>query len=445
MNSFKTPIARRKFLQTSGIAGLASAVGLEARAAPLSAPGSRGPAFVADKYTIITRTPPNRDMGQGEPEIYYMAMSMVKMPGGRLVAATPRGRRDPLKGLEAMIISVSDDAGLTWRNVAELPYDSGEPVLYVHEGRLYQFLSPNRPESERRTSFPREGNGRIWATVSDDEGITWSKPVAVISGLPKYTSGGQTALVVQHGRLYWTISERYQTLAVVCCQLDRGILNPAAWRISDLVEMPIPPEVVWGKYDDGSTMRCLEGNVVEVGGRLLVVARAVINRYATANLAALFEIIDDPETGRLRLEFLQLYPVPGAQCKFYIERDPVAGLYWMASNLPTNSHDLIQIGRKPGAGRALQHREKWGVREDRRLLTLWYSLDALNWIPAGWIAKADGWDQSFMYPVILIDGNDILVISRTARDSGNYHDVDLATFHRIREFRNLAVNLLPTF
>jgi hypothetical protein len=190
-------------------------------------------------------------------------------------------------------------------------------------------------------------------------------------------------------------------------------------------------------------MRCLEGNVVEVGGRLLVIARAVINRYGTANMGAVFEIHDE-EDRPLRLEFLQLYPIPGGQCKFYIEYDAPSQLYWMTSNLPSNSQDLIGL-RNTSTGAAIEQRRTgtFSLREDRRLLTLWYSLDALNWIPAGWIAKADGWAQSFMYPVLVIDGDDLLVVARSARDSGNFHDVDLTTFHRIHNFRTLAVALIP--
>jgi hypothetical protein len=46
---------------------------------------------------------------------------------------------------------------------------------------------------------------------------------------------------------------------------------------------------------------------------------------------------------------------------------------------------------------------------------------------------------------MLIDGDDLVLVSRTGRDSGNQHDVDLATFHRIKRFRDLAVDLTPTF
>jgi hypothetical protein len=313
-------------------------------------------------------------------------------------------------------------------------------VLFVHEGRLYQILTPNRPESDKRTFFDRDPAGRIWISYSDDEGVTWSEPALVLKGVPPYTSGGEAAMVVHKGRLYLTLSNRYQKLAAVCCDLGKGVLNPDAWRISELVEMPIPAELTHGTYSDGSTMRCLEGNVVEVGGRLLVIARAVINRYGTANMGAVFEIHDDGE-GPLRFEFLQLYPIPGGQCKFYIKYDPVSKLYWMTSNLPSNSQDLIGLSNTSiGQDIAQRRTGTFSLREDRRLLTLWYSLDSLNWIPAGWIAKADGWAQSFMYPVFVFDDDDLLVVAR----SGNFHDTDLTTFHRIRNFRNLAVSLIPT-
>lgn len=316
-------------------------------------------------------------------------------------------------------------------------------MLYVHEGRLYQFITPNRPESERRSNFRDERNARIWVAVSEDEGVTWSKPVPVIWGSPNYTSGGQTALLKVGNRLYWTVSERYQTLAVIGCDLERGLLNPAAWRISDLVTMPVPPELVGGSFSDGSQMRCLEGNVVEVGGRRLVIARAIINRLGTANMGAVFEIHDDGLAEKLRLEFVQLHPIPGGQCKFYIQYDARSKLYWMASNLPTNSQDLIQLGKTEVGRKIKEHGTLFSLREDRRVLALWYSLDALNWIPAGCVAKADKWTQSFMYPVTVIDGDDLILISRTARESPNFHDADLATFHRIRNFRELAFDLVP--
>ncbi len=123
--------------------------------------------------------------------------------------------------------------------------------------------------------------------------------------------------------------------------------------------------------------------------------------------------------------------------KFFIQYDEPSRLYWMAANLPCNPAFLIED-------------EAWlkakginATTTDRRSLLLWYSLDSLNWFPAGWIAKAKGWTQSFHYPVMLIDGDDIILVSRTGRDSGNQHDVDMVTFHRIKHFRDMAAELTP--
>ena len=384
---------------------------------------------LAQQYSIVAKLPPNGKLSGGA---YFMAGSMAKLSCGTLVAAISQGRSHPQRGhgLDSIVVCNSTDEGATWERVAELPYDSSEPVLYVHQSRLYMFVTPNRREYERGTQFPRDDNARIWVSFTDDAGRSWSEPVAVLKGVPNYTSGGQTALLERDGRLYWTVSERYQRLAVVCCEPGRGIVNPDAWRVSELVDMPIPSELAYAPFQRGGHMRCLEGNVVEVSGRLLVISRAIINGGGTANMGAVFEIIDQPGEP-LRLEFLQLYPIPGGQLKFYIQFDDTSGLYWMASNLPSNSALLIRG-------------EAWeSMKEDRRSLLLWYSVDSLNWFPAGWIARTEQRAQSFSYPVMLIDADDLLILSRTSLDSGDPHDVDMATFHRIRNFRMLAPPLTP--
>ncbi len=49
-----------------------------------------------------------------------------------------------------------------------------------------------------------------------------------------------------------------------------------------------------------------------------------------------------------------------------------------------------------------------------------------------------------MYAGPLIDGDDLLILSRTSSsEAGSQHDADLVTFHRVRNFRSLALNLLP--
>ena len=80
---------------------------------------------------------------------------------------------------------------------------------------------------------------------------------------------------------------------------------------------------------------------------------------------------------------------------------------------------------------------------ERRFLMLMYSLDALNWFPAGCVAAWPSPGQGFQYNALLVDGDDLLVSSRTAKNAPNQHDNDLVTIHRVHDFRSLALNLHP--
>lgn len=376
------------------------------------------------------RTPLNQPLGQNYvvvtqvPDANYFIHdpAMTILPNGCLVVAAPVWGRK--KKARAIHVSRSKDGGKTWTKVCEKPWS--EATLYVHEGRLYMFTQIELFEG-------------VSVSASDDEGTTWTEPVEVIKADPARKHWNiQLGMVVQDGWLYWGNGRAWQDMGVVACELKKGLLNPEAWIASDAVVMPIPKEITSGTFSDGSDMRCLEGNVVQVGGRLLVIARAVINRYGTANMAAVFDVTREGRT--LKLTFTQLYPVPGGQCKFHILWDEPSQMFWMASNYPTNSLGLYHDPeiRVPAGNAAWQ-----SVREDRRLLMLSYSLDALNWFPACCIAKAERMNQSFMYPSMVIDGDDIALLSRTGRDSGDYHDADLATFHRVRNFRSLAMDIRP--
>ncbi len=180
----------------------------------------------------------------------------------------------------------------------------------------------------------------------------------------------------------------------------------------------------------------LEPNVVNVNGRLRLLLRCVIDEYATASICGICDLTDD---GRdLKLEFTQFAALPGAQNKFFIMYDETGKLFWMLSNMPTDSQGffadrekLLKIGYHGGPG------------NERRILMLYYSRDALNWFQAGCAAMWPSPLQAFMYPSAVIHGDDILFISRTSREAQNQHDADLVTFHRIPDFRSLALDLVP--
>jgi hypothetical protein len=417
-------VSRRHFLQSASIFGMLAGATANAVAADDTGKDKPRTALnqpVAQDYVVVTQVPDKNHF------IHDPALTIL--PNGHLIVAAPvwaRGAHESSKKAEDKVVRVyrSTDGGKSWAQRCEKPW--AESTLFPYQGKLYMFLQLKTFEG-------------VWVTVSDDEGKTWADPVEVIKGAPdrKFWSL-QVGMVVKDGWLYWANGRAYQDMGAVACDLSKGLMNPAAWRASDVVVMPIPKEVQSGTYEDGHTMRCLEGNVVEVGGRMLVLARAVINRYGTSNMGAMFDLTNG--TDRLDLKFTQLVSIPGGQCKFHILHDAPSKLFWMASNLPSNSMDLIHaLETYPSA-----YPKDWhSLREDRRILMLYYSLDAINWFPACCIAKAEKMNQSFMYPSMVIDGDDIALLSRTGRDSGDYHDADLATFHRVRNFRSLAMDIHP--
>ena len=69
---------------------------------------------------------------------------------------------------------------------------------------------------------------------------------------------------------------------------------------------------------------------------------------------------------------------------------------------------------------------------------LLHSLDGLHWLHAGRIVAAASLEQSFMYGDCVVDGDDLIVASRTSSGADGMHNADYATFHRIAHFRRLA-------
>ena len=80
----------------------------------------------------------------------------------------------------------------------------------------------------------------------------------------------------------------------------------------------------------------------------------------------------------MHYRFLQFYPLPGAQCKFHIVYDPPDDLFWTTVTIPTNTwqdrEPLRTLGFQGPPG------------NERRVLILMYSIDALNWFQAGCVA-----------------------------------------------------------
>jgi hypothetical protein len=271
---------------------------------------------------------------------------------------------------------------------------------------------------------------------SDDGGESWLKPVTLFEG--RY-SNAPTGYAVANGQMYRAFhvgsgNDSLKGVVVVAGDLSKDLLDPAAWRISPAVDFPgVPAGLKRNLYKRDN--RWAEPNVVYARGKLMVLSRVRIDRLATAGMCTVCDLDDDGKNMDLR--FVQFHPMPGGQCKFFTVYDKVSDLFWNPANLVTNSQD-VEWGKKL---RAKGFHQTPG--NERRFLVLMYSLDALNWFQAGCVAMSTNPLQSFHYAAPLIDGDDLLILSRTSKDAPNQHDSDLVTFHRVKNFRRLALNLRP--
>ncbi|MFC1452330.1 sialidase family protein [Verrucomicrobiota bacterium] len=351
-------------------------------------------------------------------EVISDAPALVILPDGRLLCSVELWSRDDtanrLYGHSRCLIFASDDAGTSWHELARLPFATGK--FLARDARLW---------------FIGSGTGwnGLWVTCSEDRGETWSGPTQVFDGK---TYSASTGWVVDDGTLYWAMDDMNPARAerrvfAVAADLRAELRDPQTWRKSNAIEHPgVPQSLGRGPHHSGTW---LEPNVVRVDDRLALIVRVRVSESnadgVVPNLGAVCDL-DDTE-GALRLTFSHYYPIPGAQNHFHIVPDEHNGLFWMTSNLVT--------------GVARQLYRGWG--KERRFLMLHYSVDAQNWFPAGVLAMWPKETQAFNYCTPVIDGDDLLFVSRTAEQAANQHDNDTITFHRVPDFRQLAVNLHP--
>jgi len=312
----------------------------------------------------------------------------------------------------------STDNGEHWEKRSELEHYSAVP--WTHDGKLYLFAN-NGGTTHR--------NDDLLLRRSDDGGVTWTDPVTLLEG---HYWNCHTGMVKQDGKLYWAVDDISFGMAkrgpkVVVGDLSADLMDPATWRFSNSVPFPGIPEGLYSADFATHGSQYLEPNVVAFQGQLRVLMTVKIKSQSTAGLCAVLDIEDDGEN--VSLTFSHFSPMPGGQLKFCVIHDDVSGLFWATANLVVDSQNRM---KKTG----------YAGGNDRRFLMLLYSFDALNWFQAGCVAQAAKASQSFMYAVPVVDGDDLGIISRSAVNAQSAHDADYATFHRVRNFRRLALTLL---
>ena len=380
---------------------------------------------LAQDFTIAAQVP--------DPQRYFFHdPNLTRLDDGTLLIAAPEWERDRQGPVERRLrMLASPDGGANWEEGAPLPYQEGTPFRL--DGQLLMFV---QEESHRNFQIVR----------SADAGRNWSDPVTVIEA-PVWNIS--TTMLRRADYLYWAmdidVDDRpHDSKVMVRMDRSRSPLDPDAWSMSNVVAPPELPDSLTRRLFKAATdfpfrttwhergIVWLEPNTVDVNGHIRVFVRCVIDQNTSAGIAGALDY--DPQANQLR--FTQFTSWPGGQCKFFLIHDPDSRMYWMLGNLVTNSQDWLDWGPK------LEEAYHSSLGNERRWLFLHYSIDCLNWFPAGCVARwPDGIRHSFMYPSAVVDGDDIVVLSRTSRDSGDQHDADLCTVHRIRNFRSLAMDL----
>ncbi|MBT7302553.1 MAG: exo-alpha-sialidase [Victivallales bacterium] len=359
----------------------------------------------------------NRDLISDAP-------ALARLADGTLLCSVELWSRDSYRGADKLaaklygndrcLIFASSDNGATWAERSRIPFATGKflqhtsGLLFIGAGTGWQGL---------------------YIVRSKDGGKAWSDAVTLRGGKVYAAATGWT---IRDNTLYWAAddmhpSPRKRAVFAFACDLARDPLDPTSWRFSNEERHPgLPQSLGRGGHNGG---KWLEPNVVDVNGKLLVIVRVRASQAKVDGVVPGIGAICDlaARDGELKLTFSHYYPIPGAQNQFHIVSDRANGLFWMTSNQVTGTAQGCHGG--------------WG--KERRFLMLHYSRDAQNWFPAGVLAMWPKETQAYNYCTPLIDGKDLLFVSRTAESAANQHDNDKITFHRLPDFRRTAVKLAP--
>jgi len=406
---------------------------------------------LAQDYVVVHKV---RDLKHPQHAVCVGSPDIVRLPSGRLIASMELWRKRPTSGDEGGIdypnhckIKASDDSGKSWKQISSNGITWGS-LFYVNDA-LYMIGND-----------PHKRDIRI--IRSPDLGLTWSEPVTLFKDSRYH--GSATPVHVKDGFIYRAFEDLKAGSAsfVVAGDLSKDLLDPTAWRRSNKVNPPRNTPSISRRAStkkdgrDGVGNWFLEGNVIEIRGELHVLLRTRIDVQLTAGLTSVCRLEDDGKT--MNYEFVQFYPMPGGQNKFDIVFDEKSGLYWTCTACVPNTYQ----DPKPMAARGFHG----NPGNTRRILMLNYSIDGLNWFQAGCVAMSRNPLESFHYSSQAIDGDDLLVLSRSslgAKDGYaeytwktsftegkaklpyNNHDSNMITFHRVKNFRSLALELKPDF
>jgi hypothetical protein len=364
-------------------------------------------AFAAPPPGVVVACSP------AESQDYIGSPALIVLPDGSYLAAHDFFGKGKKMGSQ---IYESTDRGQSWKLLISLPQHYWSS-FFLHRGDLY-FMGT------RRSLVKGEPQGRFIISRSKDGGRSWSQAKDSKTGLfavgdLRCATGPMT--VVEHGGRLWRCIEhsakgfnfpkQFQPF-LYSAPSDADLLDQASWTATNLVK----PNFQWlGKTFGG----WLEGNVVATPEGIVCMMRVqtIVPKEYTALLR--------PTADGKRLNFdpqTDLHRMDGGAKKFCVRPDPLGKGYWAVANTIPGGMDAAH----PAA--------------IRNTLGLLHSTDLKTWVTrATLLHHPDKVGHGFQYPDFQFDGEDLLVLSRTAWDGAHgYHDANYLTFHRVANFRSLA-------
>ncbi len=330
----------------------------------------------------------------------------------------------------------SVDKGATWA-LYSTPTKMNFTRLFEHNGALY-------------IMGVESGGYDLVICKSTDNGKTWTTPDSTsgsgyiylgnrdgIGGDGEKIKGhhAPTSMAIYDGRI-WRAMEDHNDKDlifpfVISAPVDADLLDPASWTRSNLVYFTEASRYTYGGH---TILRLIEGNVV-VGpdGKLYNLLRAscrTASKYAC--LARVEKVSGDYQLQVAQSDFIEL---PGGDKKFTIIYDEESGRYWTLTN-PADEAGFDHAGKFYTSD---------GITFDmmRNRVALYSSADLRNWTLERdkIIYNADPFFHGYQYIDWKIDGDDIVLVSRTASPEERglpirQHDANMMTFHRIENFRN---------
>lgn len=333
---------------------------------------------------------------------YIADPAIVVLPDGSYVASHSWFGNKAQKPIMTRIYT-STDKGNTWVFLSEFP--AQKQSLFYHDGALYAI-----------------GGYRAQVRRSLDGGRSWSDPVMLpgtgFDSTPCTPHVHDGRVVVANG------------MRLLSARLDADLLSADSWIVSNAWEPRPSGSDAWL---DGKFTRWHEGQVVAspASGVVLMPNIEDLPYSALLHLTGNGEQLtfNSGTDARAGNDFVHL---PGADKKFGVFYDAPSGTYFALTNPVLPQHG--------GYGA--------GLNEDliRNAAALYSSTDLRTWqLRQIFLYSPNVHGDAFQYLQGAVDGEDLLIVARTALRDGGYtpprgHDANMLTFHRIRDFRKTTAD-----